>query len=97
MIVPCWPNTIVLTIWQKIRERQLAAPAESETLQELVINELKTKKHAATEGLVWLVRYVISIQFYILLLPSLSADMMACIGTIFPTDVSLLTNFESQS
>ncbi|APA13260.1 hypothetical protein sscle_10g080300 [Sclerotinia sclerotiorum 1980 UF-70] len=41
---------------KKLRERQLAAPAESETLQDLVINELKTKKHTATEGLVWLVR-----------------------------------------
>ncbi|RDW69280.1 glycolipid transfer protein [Coleophoma cylindrospora] len=41
---------------KKIRDRQLAAPGESETLQELVINELKTKKHTATEGLVWLVR-----------------------------------------
>ncbi|KAI0380367.1 het-c [Hypomontagnella monticulosa] len=41
---------------KKLRERQLAAPAESETLQALVINELKTKKHTATEGLVWLVR-----------------------------------------
>merc|ERR1711964_104216 len=35
---------------KKIRERQLAAPAESTTLQDLVINELKTKKHTATEG-----------------------------------------------
>ncbi|KAK7996516.1 hypothetical protein PG989_004556 [Apiospora arundinis] len=34
----------------------LAAPAESATLQELVQNELKSKKHVATEGLVWLVR-----------------------------------------
>ncbi|CAG7917709.1 unnamed protein product [Penicillium olsonii] len=41
---------------KKVRERQLAAPAESETLQALVLNELKTKKHTATEGLVWLVR-----------------------------------------
>jgi len=41
---------------KKIRDRQLAAPGESATLQELVINELKTKKHTATEGLVWLVR-----------------------------------------
>ncbi|KAI9732276.1 MAG: hypothetical protein M1818_007595 [Claussenomyces sp. TS43310] len=32
------------------------APMESETLQSLVVNELKTKKHTATEGLVWLVR-----------------------------------------
>lgn len=43
---------------QKIRDRQLAAPAESGSLQDLVLNELKTKKHTATEGLVWLVRYV---------------------------------------
>lgn len=42
---------------QKLRDRQLAAPADSETIQELVINELKTKKHTATEGLLWLVRY----------------------------------------
>ncbi|KAI0131814.1 HET-C2 protein [Xylariales sp. AK1849] len=41
---------------KKLRERQRAAPAESETLQALVINELKTKKHVASEGLVWLVR-----------------------------------------
>jgi len=41
---------------KKIRERQVAAPSESETLQALVLNELKTKKHTATEGLVWLVR-----------------------------------------
>ncbi|TVY46667.1 Pleckstrin homology domain-containing family A member [Lachnellula occidentalis] len=41
---------------KKIRDRQLAAPLESATLQDLVINELKTKKHVATEGLVWLVR-----------------------------------------
>ncbi|KAI1361498.1 glycolipid transfer protein domain-containing protein [Xylaria arbuscula] len=41
---------------KKIRERQLAAPAESENLQALVINELKSKSHKATEGLVWLVR-----------------------------------------
>jgi len=41
---------------KKVRERQLAAPAESETLQALVLNELKTSKHVATEGLLWLVR-----------------------------------------
>ncbi len=43
---------------QKIRERALAVPAESETLQELCLNELKTKKHVATEGLLWLTRLV---------------------------------------
>ncbi|KAJ5884819.1 hypothetical protein N7495_009329 [Penicillium taxi] len=41
---------------KKIRDRRLEAPAESETLQALVLNELKTKKHTATEGLLWLVR-----------------------------------------
>jgi hypothetical protein len=41
---------------QKIRDRQLAAPVDSETLQDLVRNELATKKHTATEGLVWLNR-----------------------------------------
>ncbi|KAJ5818098.1 glycolipid transfer protein HET-C2 [Penicillium riverlandense] len=41
---------------KKVRERQLAAPAESETLQALVLNELKAGKHTATEGLLWLVR-----------------------------------------
>lgn len=41
---------------KKIRDRQLAAPAESETLQALVRNEIKSKKHTATEGLVWLNR-----------------------------------------
>ncbi|KAL3482258.1 glycolipid transfer protein domain-containing protein [Aspergillus californicus] len=41
---------------KKVRERQLAAPGESETLQALVLNELKTKKHVASEGLLWLVR-----------------------------------------
>jgi hypothetical protein len=41
---------------KKIRDRQLAAPLDSSSLQSLVSNELKIKKHTATEGLVWLVR-----------------------------------------
>ncbi|MCJ1481919.1 hypothetical protein MMC06_002080 [Schaereria dolodes] len=41
---------------KKIRDRQLAAPADSENLQTLVISELKIKKHTATEGLLWLTR-----------------------------------------
>ncbi|KAM7207181.1 glycolipid transfer protein [Naviculisporaceae sp. PSN 640] len=41
---------------QKIRDRFLAAPADSQTVQDLVRNELKSKSHKATEGLVWLVR-----------------------------------------
>ncbi|KAK4690607.1 hypothetical protein P7C71_g6221, partial [Lecanoromycetidae sp. Uapishka_2] len=39
-----------------VRDRQLASPADSETLQSLVVNELKTKKKVAAEGLLWLVR-----------------------------------------
>ncbi|PNS21027.1 hypothetical protein CAC42_3364 [Sphaceloma murrayae] len=41
---------------KKLRDRQMAAPLDSENLQDLVRNELKTKKHAATEGLLWLTR-----------------------------------------
>jgi hypothetical protein len=47
---------------QKLRDRQLAAPADSETIQALVKNELATKKHVATEGLLWLVRCVSIIE-----------------------------------
>jgi len=47
---------IYICLIQKLRYRQLAAPLESETIQDLVLNELKAKKHTATEGLVWLVR-----------------------------------------
>lgn len=43
---------------QKVRDRQLTAPAQSESLQSLVLNESKTKKHTAAEGLLWLVRSV---------------------------------------
>ncbi|PQE28743.1 glycolipid transfer het-c2 protein [Rutstroemia sp. NJR-2017a WRK4] len=49
-------DTINRSFVDKLRERQTAFPAESQTLQELVINEIKSKKHTATEGLVWLVR-----------------------------------------
>ncbi|KAF4994275.1 hypothetical protein FDECE_13167 [Fusarium decemcellulare] len=41
---------------EKIRTRQLAAPEESTNVQDLCRNELKTKKHDATEGALWLVR-----------------------------------------
>ncbi|KAL2761069.1 hypothetical protein ACRALDRAFT_2096525 [Sodiomyces alcalophilus JCM 7366] len=41
---------------KKIRDRLLAAPAESMNLQDLVRNEIKTKKHTASEGLLWLTR-----------------------------------------
>merc|ERR1712000_781371 len=41
---------------KKIRDRQLAAPAESENIQDLCRNEIKSKKHIATEGLLWLIR-----------------------------------------
>jgi hypothetical protein len=58
-VFPPFPSsrTVGANMYKKIRDRQLAAPAQSETIQELVLNELKTKKHTATEGLVWLVRY----------------------------------------
>ncbi|KAL8800005.1 MAG: hypothetical protein Q9182_005486 [Xanthomendoza sp. 2 TL-2023] len=41
---------------KKIRDRQLASPTTSSTLQSLVLAERKTKTHTATEGLLWLVR-----------------------------------------
>ena len=41
---------------EKLRKRYLAAPLESQTIQDLVRNELKAKSHVATEGLLWLVR-----------------------------------------
>lgn len=41
---------------KKVRERQLAAPEGSSTLQSLVKTELASKSHKATEGLLWLVR-----------------------------------------
>ncbi|KAF4587528.1 HET-C2-like protein [Ophiocordyceps camponoti-floridani] len=41
---------------KKVRDRQLAAPAESENVQDLCRNEIKEKKHTATEGLLWLIR-----------------------------------------
>ena len=47
---------IIINGAQKIRDRQLAAPGDSQDLRSLVVNELKTKKHTAAEGLLWLVR-----------------------------------------
>ncbi|KAM0273975.1 hypothetical protein ACHAQH_008067 [Verticillium albo-atrum] len=41
---------------KKIRDRLLAAPAESLDLQSLVRAEIATKKHVAAEGLLWLTR-----------------------------------------
>jgi len=41
---------------KKLRDRQLASPGTSSTLQSLVRSELAEKKHTATEGLLWLVR-----------------------------------------
>ncbi|KAB2572482.1 hypothetical protein BFW01_g8993 [Lasiodiplodia theobromae] len=40
----------------KLRNRQVEKPGESQTLQELVVNEIKEKKHTAAEGLLWLTR-----------------------------------------
>ncbi len=45
---------------EKIRARLLANPDKSETLQDLVLNEKSIdKKRTATQGLLWLNRYVI--------------------------------------
>jgi len=55
---PGYKGTRRLMDGQKVRDRQLAAPAQSESLQSLVVNEMKTKKHTAAEGLLWLVRSV---------------------------------------
>lgn len=41
---------------KKIRDRFLANPTTSTTLQSLCKNELASKSHTATEGLLWLVR-----------------------------------------
>lgn len=41
---------------KKLRTRYEEAPAESANVQDLARNELKTKSHTATEGLLWLVR-----------------------------------------
>lgn len=42
---------------QKLKTRFEEAPSESGTIKDLVLNELKSKKHTATEGLLWLTRY----------------------------------------
>lgn len=47
---------------QKIRDRQLASPGSSETLQDLVVNEQKEKKVNASGGLLWLNRSVLKAQ-----------------------------------
>jgi hypothetical protein len=45
---------------QKIRARQLAAPDQSATLEDLVTNEVASdKKRPATQGLLWLNRYAV--------------------------------------
>ena len=48
---------------QKVRDRQSVAPKESETLQSLLEDEskLKPKDRTASEGLLWLVRYLKSL------------------------------------
>lgn len=47
---------VLIEYVQKIRDRQLTSPIDSETLQSLVKTELKEGKHVASEGLLWLVR-----------------------------------------
>lgn len=50
--------TTECTSQQKIRARFLATPDKSATLESLVVNEQGEKKRIATEGLLWLIRYV---------------------------------------
>ncbi|KAG5940512.1 hypothetical protein E4U53_007583 [Claviceps sorghi] len=50
------PSPSLCALCWKVRDRQLASPAESENIQDLCRNELKAKKHTATEGLLWLTR-----------------------------------------
>lgn len=49
-------KTDILNNVAKLRERYLAKPLESATIQELCLNEIKDKQFKATEGFVWLVR-----------------------------------------
>jgi hypothetical protein len=44
---------------KKVRTRYLAHPETSDTLEKLVENEKGEKKRTATEGLMWLLRYVV--------------------------------------
>lgn len=67
---------------KKVRDRQLAAPDVSSTLQSLVVNELKTKKHTATEGLLWLVR---GLDFTATALRHNQTDASAELSTSFRT------------
>lgn len=41
---------------KKIRARQLANPAGSETLQDIVLGEVSERSKSATQGLLWLTR-----------------------------------------
>lgn len=51
-ILSRWP----FLAYQKIRDRFLAHPDKSMTLEDLVNNEKGEKKRVATEGLMWLLR-----------------------------------------
>lgn len=56
-VAPSSQLKLTLLTLQKIRDRLLAAPAESLDLQSLVRAEIASKKHVAAEGLLWLTRY----------------------------------------
>lgn len=45
---------------EKIRTRQLSSPVQCETLEGLVKGEAGEKKRTATEGLMWLLRYIVA-------------------------------------
>jgi len=54
--IKVYSNILLRINEQKIRDRMLSHPLQSETLQELAANESKEKKPVATEGMMWLIR-----------------------------------------
>jgi hypothetical protein len=71
---------------QKIRSRFLATPDKSATLESLVENEKNEKKRVATEGLLWLIRYV----------PYLPAFEMDCVDDEIVVEDSSLRRLHSR-
>lgn len=77
---------------KKLRERQLAAPSESEDLQSLVTNELKDKKNTAAGGLLWLVRLVRP-----LITPKAALTTTAGDSTLPPKDSDIISLIQVMS
>ncbi|KAJ5733665.1 hypothetical protein N7493_002451 [Penicillium malachiteum] len=78
----------------KIKTRMLAAPTESQSLQDLVLSELKTGKHTATEGLLWLGRSLdFTVQSLRHNLDNPSADLSESFTTGYKATLSSLHPF----